>query len=333
MKKFFSKGVLISLFAAFVVFTTAFAINSMKKHVTLVVDGKEQVIDTYVTTVADFLAENGITIDSKDKIDKGNEEDLAKQDRIVITRAVPVVLYADGAIQEFMTAEKTVEDFLNAESVTLGEIDKISVPTETLVSRDMEITIVRVTKEMVTENVTIAFGVQEKKDASIMKGTKKVTQEGSAGEKVLTKERTYEDGVLVSEELVGENVTKSPVDKIVAVGTKVMSYAAVNTATRGPLPESLSYSSTYTVRATAYAGDGITASGAVPVRNPSGWSTIAVDRTKIPLGTRVYVEGYGYAIAQDVGGAIKGDRIDVFMNSESDCIRWGVKYVRIYILD
>ena len=77
----------------------------------------------------------------------------------------------------------------------------------------------------------------------------------------------------------------------------------------------------------------MTASGAVPVRNPDGWSTIAVDRSIIPLGTRVYVENYGYAIAQDVGGAIKGHKIDVFLNSDAEAFRWGRRTVMIYILN
>jgi uncharacterized protein YabE (DUF348 family) len=337
MKKFFSKGVLISLFAAFVMLVTVLGVNSMKRHVTLVVDGKEQVIQTYKQTVSEFLVENGITVADKDKIDRDDADVLTKEDKIEIIRAVPVTLFADGATQEFMTPEETVEDFLLAENIVVGEIDKLSVARETEITPDMEMTIVRVTKETVTENVVLAFATEEKKDGTILKGQKKTTQEGAEGEKVLTKERTYEDGVLVSEELVGEEVTRQPVDKVIAIGTKVIppkvvAVAGSNTASRGSIPAELSYSKAYPVVATAYAGDGITASGAVPVRNPGGWSTIAVDRSIIPLGTRVYVENYGYAIAQDVGGAIRGNKIDVFLNSDAEAFRWGRRTVMIYIL-
>ncbi len=86
------------------------------------------------------------------------------------------------------------------------------------------------------------------------------------------------------------------------------------------------------MEATAYAGDGITASGNGTNRNPNGYSTIAVDPRVIPLGSRVYVEGYGYAIAHDTGGAIKGNRIDLFMNSEAECNSWGIRSVKVYIL-
>lgn len=93
-----------------------------------------------------------------------------------------------------------------------------------------------------------------------------------------------------------------------------------------------SYSKVVVVEATAYAGDSSTASGDKPNRNPNGYSTIAVDPRVIPWGARVYVEGYGYAIAHDTGGDIKGNRIDLFMNSEAECNSWGRRTVKVYIL-
>jgi 3D (Asp-Asp-Asp) domain-containing protein len=53
----------------------------------------------------------------------------------------------------------------------------------------------------------------------------------------------------------------------------------------------------------------------------------------IPLGTRLYIEGYGYATAGDVGRAIKGDRIDVFFGSQWDCERWGCRNTKVYVLE
>lgn len=60
---------------------------------------------------------------------------------------------------------------------------------------------------------------------------------------------------------------------------------------------------------------------------------VAVDPSVIPLGTRLYVEGYGYAYAADTGGAIKGNRIDLFFDSEWQCNQWGRRTVKVYILD
>ena len=90
---------------------------------------------------------------------------------------------------------------------------------------------------------------------------------------------------------------------------------------------------TLTMESTAYYGHGTTALGLKPVRNPNGLSTIAVDPNVIPLGTKVYVSGYGLAIAADTGGAIKGNIIDVFLNSYEECYSWGRKQVTVQILE
>lgn len=90
---------------------------------------------------------------------------------------------------------------------------------------------------------------------------------------------------------------------------------------------------TLTMESTAYYGHGITASGLKPVRNPDGISTIAVDPNVIPLGTKVYVSGYGLAIAADTGGAIKGNIIDVFLNTHEECMSWGRRQVTVQILE
>lgn len=91
-----------------------------------------------------------------------------------------------------------------------------------------------------------------------------------------------------------------------------------------------------TVSASAYTANcngcsGITSTGINLKRNPDA-KVIAVDPSIIPLGTKVYVEGYGYAIAGDTGGAIKGNKIDVFFPSKSEAYKWGRKDVKIKIL-
>ena len=86
------------------------------------------------------------------------------------------------------------------------------------------------------------------------------------------------------------------------------------------------------MEATAYTGGGITAMGLPVVRDPNGLSTIAVDKSIIPLGSKVYVSGYGVAIASDTGGAIKGNIIDVYLNTYEECVQWGRRTVTVDIL-
>ena len=83
------------------------------------------------------------------------------------------------------------------------------------------------------------------------------------------------------------------------------------------------------VGATAYCGDTITSTGTRPVEG----TTIAVDPKVIPYGTKVYIPEFNRVfIAEDCGSAIKGNRIDIFMNSYSRCMDWGYRNITIYIL-
>lgn len=94
---------------------------------------------------------------------------------------------------------------------------------------------------------------------------------------------------------------------------------------------------TMTVTATAYTAEckgcsGITYTGVNLLKDRNA-KVIAVDPNVIPLGTKVYVEGYGYATAEDIGSAIKGNRIDIHLPTKSEAYKWGVKEVKITILE
>lgn len=93
---------------------------------------------------------------------------------------------------------------------------------------------------------------------------------------------------------------------------------------------------TITVTATAYTADcagcsGVTYTGQDLKANPNQ-KVIAVDPNVIPLGSRVYVEGYGEAIAGDIGGAIKGNKIDLFIPNHNEAVAYGVRTVQVTIL-
>ncbi|MEH7509377.1 LysM peptidoglycan-binding domain-containing protein [Priestia megaterium] len=112
---------------------------------------------------------------------------------------------------------------------------------------------------------------------------------------------------------------------------------SISTPAPAPAQESKSVSKEITVEATAYTAycagcSGITATG-IDLRSNPNRKVIAVDPRVIPLGSRVYVEGYGEAIAGDTGGAIKGTRVDLFMASQSSALNWGRKTVKLQILD
>ncbi len=143
---------------------------------------------------------------------------------------------------------------------------------------------------------------------------------------------TKENGKEIDRKLVAEKTVQESQNKIVAVGTKVM----VAQVSRGNNTVAANGKEMY-VEATAYTAycngcSGKTATG-INLRSNPDVKVIAVDPRIIPLGTKVWVEGYGYAVAGDVGGAIKGDKIDVFMPTKEQAFRFGRKKVKIRILN
>lgn len=126
--------------------------------------------------------------------------------------------------------------------------------------------------------------------------------------KQLRKNRTYYYKVYAYKRVNGENILSESADRDAA-------------------KNSLSYKKKYTMKATAYSGGGLCANGK---RCKVG--RVAVDPDVIPLGTWLYVKGYGFCQACDTGGAIQGRRIDLYYNTESKCNAYGVRYTKVYVL-
>ena len=173
----------------------------------------------------------------------------------------------------------------------------------------LTIAVVRVEKVTDVVEESINFATEKKNDSSILKGKQNVVTAGKKG----TVERTYEivkeNGKEITKTLVSENVISKPTTEVIAVGTKVV----VASVSRSSSSASSGAKEFY-VTATAYTPNcsgcsGISATG-INLHSSSDLKLIAVDPSVIPLGSKVWVEGYGYAIAGDTGGAIKGNKID-----------------------
>lgn len=166
-----------------------------------------------------------------------------------------------------------------------------------------------------------------------------VVQNGRDGMKKSVYQESYIDGKLVFKSLEEEIVYKEPVDKVIEVGTKEYVVATSRGGFR--------FDAEFDMVASAYdlsyescgknPGDpyyGITASG-----TKAQPGTVAVDPSVIPLGTKLYIAStdgspdYGFATALDTGGAIRGNRIDLFMESNDHANNYGMRQVKVYILE
>ena len=338
LKKSFSNGpkakIILALTIALILGATV--ITSMRKTITVTIDGKEQTFVTYKGTVESVLQSMGVTIEDKDKVQPALKSVVSEDDTITVKKAMPVKLTMAGQELNIKTAENTVLDMLKAEKETLKEkgleyvegTDEVSLPLDTTISRDMEIKVVKVEFEDISETKVLAYDTVTKENSTITPAQGYIEQQGSNGEEKVTYRVTRKDGVEVSREVVESTVVVKPVNAIKVVGT-------LKSISRGG--SDISYKRALTMQATAYSpqcvGGNKTATGTYPRRDPSGISTIAVDPSVIPLGSLVYIDGYGYARAEDTGGAIRGNIIDVFVGSHGEAISWGRKTVTVSIVE
>jgi uncharacterized protein YabE (DUF348 family) len=300
------------------------------KTITVVIDGEATTVKTFKTTVEKTLAKEKIILGPKDKVDPALTSKISDKGTITIKRAFNIKVAVDGEVRGVLTSDENVNDVIKSENIALRELDKINPSLDSKLSKDMQIEVVRVDKETITETSTVNFSTVVKTNSSLPNTTKKITQEGKPGERQVRTLITYENGKEVSREVLSDSVTKKPTDKIIVQGT----YPLMPISRGG---DAVPYSRVFKARATAYSairgiGKTYTASGRLAVRNPNGYSTIAVDSSVIPLGTKVFVEGYGFAIAADRGSAIIGNKIDVFFDYKSEALKWAVKYVNVYVL-
>lgn len=221
---------------------------------------------------------------------------------------------------------KALGEYLSSNGIILAGTDYHSnVKNETVAAS---------TKE-VTETEEISYNTIKRVNAALPAGETNVVREGEAGEKSVTYKVKYENGREASREVISETVVKAPVDKIVEYGN---TNAEENTESE---KKSFSYKYVIECKATAYdlsAEENGGYAGQTATGVPLDKGVIAVDPRVIPLGSRVYIEAldgswsYGYAVAADTGGAIKGKRVDLCYRTRSECIQFGVRNCRVYVL-
>lgn len=230
----------------------------------------------------------------------------------------------------FVTTQSTVGSFLEEKKIKLSAWDEPNVSINEAITQNMRIVVDKVEQRVKKETKTIKFTTKEVKDAKLEKGKKEVTTEGKPGKEEYQIVALYKNGNLLVKN--GKPVqTKTlinkvaPVIEIVKVGTKEPEKEEAATTTSASKKPS---GSAMTFESTAYTSYGSkTATGTTPRRG-----TVAVDPKVIPLGTKLYIEGYGYGVAEDTGGRIKGHIVDVYFSSEAECVKWGRRNVKVYIV-
>lgn len=295
--------------------------------VILKLNGEEKKVWTTAKTVKEFLTESEIAVKEQDQLSVPLEAKIKQGLKIHLDTAFQVVVNDGGEERTVWSTSTTVADFLEQQGIKLNELDRVEPGLDQMIGENVPVNIVRVEKVTDVVEEPLEFATVTQKDSNLESGKQQVVQEGKIGKVQKTYEVILENGQEVSKTLISENVMEKATDKIVAVGTKEMTQLV----SRGTETGKEFYVSSTAYTASCNGCSGKTAIGIDLHANP-GAKIIAVDPSVIPLGTKVYVEGYGYAVAADTGTRIKGNKIDVFFASQSDAYRWGQRTVKIKIL-
>lgn len=293
--------------------------------VTVIVDTsleeKKTVYETTTNRVSDFIKTHEIDyVDGVDKLDVDFDDRIKDGMTIRVTKAIDIKVKADGKTQKLTTLPLTAKEAIALAGVTVGKNDIVEPAEDTMLKTGDKVVVKRVTFKKVSKKVTVPYEVVYKEDASIRIGDMELTQEGRDGKVKKTYRVKYIDGKEDSRKLIKTVTLKKVKDKTYSYGTDIYF---------GDAPSSY-IKKVSNVRAVSYHFDG-NPPGAYGL--PCTYGTAAVDPKVFPLGSLLYIEGYGYAIANDVGTSIKGNVVDVYMERYAQCLMWGAHYVDVYLVE
>ena len=297
----YKKVIAISIIFIIILGMSVIAGNSKLNSVKIKFSNNHEItVITSKTKVSEILEENHIMLSSDEVVVPSVEENITNSNTIIITKQgnEPIKIAEISEEDLNKNVEEIAENYSN------------------------------ITEEIITVQEAIPFETITKDVSNGENTTNKVIQKGKNGIREVTYKVKYKDEIEVERIELASKVIKEPVNKIVQIQTKVTSRSASRiigntTATSGRY------------KVTAYCAcvrccgktNGITASGTKATAN----RTIAAPST-FAFGTQVVINGQTYTV-EDRGGAIQGNRIDVYMNSHSEALAWGVRYLDVEVLN
>lgn len=338
VKKQWLFGMVLAVLAALsLIFMTGFAMFTNRVYVT---DGSDvKCILTTESDISKILEDNGYAIGNDDVVKFDGFKD--HEGEATILRAFGVDVTCDGSTKEIMIAEGTVADVLAKAGISVGDDDLVNIGFSEKVDDDTKIVIQRVTYEETTSETEIPFETKQIFSANLARGTQVVNCEGEVGTLQTVSRNTYIDGVLTKTEILSQVVTKTPVDRVVTVGSSLRTPVSTNAPEWLQLDANgapTSYKKVLTGKSAAYSAP---AGARTSTGKVAKIGYVAVNPNIIPYGSKLYIVStdgkyvYGYAVAADTGTALMDGRIlvDLFFDSYSASCKWGIKQVNIYILE
>lgn len=275
-------------------------------------NGYEMTVLTSKTNIKEILDDNNIILQSNERVTPNIDEEISSNKTIKITdkskQEIEVAKVSESGI------EMTLDSLLEAYNT--------------------------ITEKIVEVEETIPYEIITKDVSEGSSNTQnKVLQQGVEGKKKVTYKIKYQNDIEIEKNKISEEIIQEPVDKIIQVKSKTTSSRS-SSKTRGTNSEdtanTTSSSTVKIYKVTAYCkcskccgsyANGYTAAGT----KASAGRTVAAP-SNLPFGTKLNINGKTYVV-EDRGGAIKGNRIDVYVNSHSEALAWGVRYLPVEVIN
>lgn len=309
----------------------------------VITDGDQvKVYTTYATSPAAVLDRAGFELDEDDIYTTQPGDGVSE---ITVQRSQLITLNNCGEQIQVSSYGETLEMLLNRLGIPTGGEYSVSMPLDTKTYDGMEFSVDCIVRMEQTYTVDLPYETIECFDPTLPEGYREVLVAGVTGQVSKTADVVYVNRVESTHNVLSETVLRQPVNEIIKVGTGASVGAESNAPAIGDGVivtadgEVLTYSHSEQYKATAYthtdAGCNMTTATGTTVR----LGTVAVDPKMIPYGTRMFIvtnDGsyvYGIGTAEDCGGAIKGNRLDLYFPTDAECWQFGVRGCTVYFLD
>lgn len=312
------------------------------KNTYVITDGDQvKVYSTYATDTAEVLTQAGVQLDADDTYTTQPGDGVSE---ITIQRSQSITVNYCGEMLVATSYGETLEDLLNRVGVPAHGEYTVSLPMDTLTFDGMEVVVKHIVEQEEVYTVEIPYETTYCNDPSLAVGQEQIVVPGVVGQMRVKANVVYVNAKEDSRTVLGETVVTQPVNQIVAVGTGTEETLDASAPAIGDGViitadgEVLTFTKSMQFKTTAYnhedAGcDMITATGTT-VR----LGTVAVDPRVIPYGTRMFIVSndgkyvYGIATAEDCGGGVKGNHIDLYFPTTDECWQYGVRSATVYFL-